>query len=445
MINSVHQVNLIARLLKWIIAVDLLICVLLYIPDQTREFYRITVISSLFDSAMLVVWMVLIGMTLWFAARQIVVEAESQLVPPVSKAGRLLIDFGPILLGVAPILLAASAQLQSIPELPKASENMLEVGSVLRIQARELAINTRALRWMSGALGLAALAFIAFSWWLTGKTGGIAATFNRKYFLKPITLLVTVVLIALTEVMFVESPVEFSQFVKLFGIVAIFTICVSSFVIHVTLLTDRYRIAFLPIVLIMSAMIAALVLNDNHTVREVTTEAKAANSPVLKDAGDVFVEWLKRPDRLTYAKSAAASTYPVFVVAAQGGGAYAAYNAAVFLARIQDLCPAFRHHLFAVSSVSGGSIGAATFAAALNAEDVAGRTANLEQSNSQGFLSANLQIFIERACCQGSWRTRRSGNCRKRSPAIRLSFPTGGCNPLSGFYASVLALPRSSV
>ena len=107
MINSVHQVNLIARLLKWIIAVDLLICVLLYIPDQTREFYRITVISSLFDSAMLVVWMVLIGMTLWFAARQIVVEAESQLVPPVSKAGRVLIDFGPILLGVAPILLAA--------------------------------------------------------------------------------------------------------------------------------------------------------------------------------------------------------------------------------------------------------------------------------------------------------------------------------------------------
>jgi hypothetical protein len=61
--NSVDQVNLIARLLKWIIAVDLLICALLYVPDQTREFYRITVISSLFDNAMLIVWMVLIGMT----------------------------------------------------------------------------------------------------------------------------------------------------------------------------------------------------------------------------------------------------------------------------------------------------------------------------------------------------------------------------------------------
>jgi predicted chitinase len=39
---------------------------------------------------------------------------------------------------------------------------------------------------------------------------------------------------------------------------------------------------------------------------------------------------------------------------------------ALFLARMQDLCPAFRRHLFAISSVSGGSVGAAVFAAALS-------------------------------------------------------------------------------
>jgi hypothetical protein len=200
---------------------------------------------------------------LWFAARQIIVEAESQLVLPISKAGRLLIDFGPIFLGVIPILLAALAQLQSIPELPKASESMLQVGSVLRIQARELAINAKALRWMAGALCLAALTLVAFTWWLAGKTGGMAAAFNQNYFSKPITLLVTVVMITLTAALFVESPVVFPQFVKLFGIVAIFAICVSSFVVHMTLLTDRYRITFFPIILIFSAAIAALVLNDN--------------------------------------------------------------------------------------------------------------------------------------------------------------------------------------
>src|SRR5207249_7499049 len=71
-----------------------------------------------------------------------------------------------------------------------------------------------------------------------------------------------------------------------------------------------------------------------------------------------------RPDRDKYS-----GAYPVYVVAAQGGGIYAAYHTAIFLARMQDICPSFRHHLFAISGVSGGSIGAATFVAALRALD----------------------------------------------------------------------------
>jgi hypothetical protein len=377
---SLDQVNLIARFLKWIIAVDVLICALLNVPDQTREFYRITVSSSLFDSALLIIWLVLIGMTIWFAARQIVAEAESHLTPPATRAARLLIKFGPIVLGALPIMLAALAQLQSIPEAPKASESMLEVGSILRIQNAELAINAKALRWMSVVLWGAAVVVIAFTWWLTGKTRRLAVILNNKYFSKPITLLITIVAIVVATTLFVENPVSLPQLIKVFGVVAIFTLCISSFVVHMTLLTDRYRITFFPLVLLICATIAFLGLNDNHTVRTVKSDDRAANSPVLKDAGEAFVEWLKRPDRLAYAKKSEAPNYPVFVVAAQGGGAYAAHNAAIFLARMQDLCPAFRHHLFAVSSVSGGSVGAAAFAAVLNAEDAAGRTAALEQS-----------------------------------------------------------------
>jgi hypothetical protein len=52
----------------------------------------------------------------------------------------------------------------------------------------------------------------------------------------------------------------------------------------------------------------------------------------------------------------------VFIVAAEGGGAYAAVQTAVFLARLFDQCPALGHHVFAVSGVSGGSVGAAAFA-----------------------------------------------------------------------------------
>jgi hypothetical protein len=50
-------------------------------------------------------------------------------------------------------------------------------------------------------------------------------------------------------------------------------------------------------------------------------------------------------------------------VAAAGGGAYAAYYTAMFLARLQDRCPNFAQHTFAISGVSGGSLGATVFAA----------------------------------------------------------------------------------
>jgi hypothetical protein len=55
--------------------------------------------------------------------------------------------------------------------------------------------------------------------------------------------------------------------------------------------------------------------------------------------------------------------YPVFIVAAEGGGIYAASAASIFLARSRDLAPQFDDHVFAVSGVSGGSIGAAIFQA----------------------------------------------------------------------------------
>lgn len=77
-----------------------------------------------------------------------------------------------------------------------------------------------------------------------------------------------------------------------------------------------------------------------------------------------FEFWLAaRPDRETYAK--AGRPYPVFLVSAQGGGIYAAAHVSLFLARLQDACPSFAQHVFVISSVSGGSIGATIFGSAV--------------------------------------------------------------------------------
>jgi hypothetical protein len=82
----------------------------------------------------------------------------------------------------------------------------------------------------------------------------------------------------------------------------------------------------------------------------------------IPDLTTAFRQWLeyRRPAIEEYKKQG--KTYPVFFVSAQGGGMYAAYHPAISLARLADWCPEFAHHLFGMSSVSGGSLGAAVFA-----------------------------------------------------------------------------------
>lgn len=53
--------------------------------------------------------------------------------------------------------------------------------------------------------------------------------------------------------------------------------------------------------------------------------------------------------------------YAAFIIAVQGGGIDAASAASLFLARLQALAPHFAEHVFAISGVSGGAIGATVF------------------------------------------------------------------------------------
>jgi hypothetical protein len=55
----------------------------------------------------------------------------------------------------------------------------------------------------------------------------------------------------------------------------------------------------------------------------------------------------------------------VFIVATEGGGIRAAYWTAAVLTSLSDTVPGFTQHLFAVSGVSGGSLGAVTYRALL--------------------------------------------------------------------------------
>jgi hypothetical protein len=153
---------------------------------------------------------------------------------------------------------------------------------------------------------------------------------------------------------FIAFPVSLARAITPFGIIALFFCVVSIFLMVVAVIEFRVRLPIL--FMFIACALAFSFLNDNHGIRQLTATENSAPIPASPSVGEGFRQWLAaRKDKDLYQE------YPVYIVAAEGGGIYAAFRAATFLASVQDICPRFSHHLFAISSVSGGSVGAAVF------------------------------------------------------------------------------------
>ena len=108
--------------------------------------------------------------------------------------------------------------------------------------------------------------------------------------------------------------------------------------------------------------------NDNHAVRTLppprTTDLKnpAENNPGgLAKAADTRTGFIEAFDAWHAANKSVPGTPPIVVVATAGGGIRAAYWTASILGYLQDLYPEFDNRLFAISGVSGGSLGAVVY------------------------------------------------------------------------------------
>ena len=150
---------------------------------------------------------------------------------------------------------------------------------------------------------------------------------------------------------------------------------------------------FPSVILIFVLAIVFSRFNDNHLVRlhsEMTSYAKSqllaqdqeralAQYPSFVSYYRGWIDDLKmlRAQNPAYGKSEQ-QPIPVFLVAAEGGGIRAAYWTAAVLAELQDRALSitpdggphlnFARHVFAISGVSGGSLGAAVFAALLGTD-----------------------------------------------------------------------------
>jgi hypothetical protein len=181
------------------------------------------------------------------------------------------------------------------------------------------------------------------------------------------------------------APVRFAQFIGLGTILLLAAsswVALGSFFVFLGL-----RWQFPVITTFVALALLFSFWNDNHVIREVPARPGERVS-VLK----AFDTWYTGVEN-TYG---AGAMHPLYIVATEGGGIRAAYWTAILLGEIQDRNRNFAAHLFAISGVSGGSLGATVFDALL-AEPNPGSFKFKDKAHdilSQDFLSPTLASML---------------------------------------------------
>ena len=214
---------------------------------------------------------------------------------------------------------------------------------------------------------------------VAAPVGGIDANaiprdLRRKFWIAAAVSLACLVVLA-------ASPVSLGRRLGPLSILAIFTANTVFLGSVMVWIFARYRVPIVRIGLGLAVLFG--LWNENHDVRPVKDARPelVARRPTIEQH---FAQWIAAR------RSADAGTIPIVLVAAAGGGLRASYWTAAALAAAQDRDSSFVRHVFAISGVSGGSLGAAMFTAL--ARDAAGRADTLpcarEQTSDSGSTGA---------------------------------------------------------
>ncbi len=160
----------------------------------------------------------------------------------------------------------------------------------------------------------------------------------------------TAIIMLATSVIAIASPVYFGNSL---GAGAVIFIGLGSLIPVGTLLVSAARKNSFPVVgslLIMA--IAFSYFNDNHHVRTIDRQTASTQDFSLEKSLNT---WLEQAD----------PNRPMVLVATAGGGLRASYWTGVILGQFQELIPNFNKQVFAISGVSGGSVGAVFYNSAL--------------------------------------------------------------------------------
>jgi hypothetical protein len=275
----------------------------------------------------------------WYAARVLLYFDFPGLPRPAARS-KIAETRVPRLLGIAPMLIVACG---------------------FFVASRSYASEEKTRSWLIGFAAFCVLLAIIFYVLLVFRRRmfGLATSVQVKHLsqLEPGTLraigIIALLSLALLAA-FTIAPVPVAQKI---GMGTILFLAAASWIGFGSLFVyfgGRWQFPVITVVVLLALLFSYW--NDNHIIRELPPQ-EVNRADVI----DSFRVWYALAEK----NDGAGTLHPLFVVATEGGGIRAAYWTATVLGEIQDEHSNFAPHLFAISGVSGGSLGAAVFDALL--------------------------------------------------------------------------------
>ena len=269
---------------------------------------------------------------------------------------------------------------------------MLIVGWGFIVASRSYDAGTAPWRWLIGFAVFCGLLALVFYFLLIARRRWVGAAPSRAVKrvrdLPPDTLIGLGIIALISVVLFLGSTIAPVRFAQSLGMGTILLLAASSWVAlgsFFVFLGLRWQFPVISVAVLLALLFS--LWNDNHVIREVPPQTVKRADPL-----QAFKTWYDGVEK----KYGAGTMHPLYIVATEGGGIRAAYWTAIVLGEIQDRNPNFAPHLFAISGVSGGSLGAVVFDALL-AEPNPGSFKFKDKAHailSQDFLSPALASML---------------------------------------------------
>ncbi len=202
------------------------------------------------------------------------------------------------------------------------------------------------------------IVLIIVDWFIVARYQPITIYGASEYSF-PSQAMITMIIVVILGIVFMQHPLKYSRLVGA-PIVLLLSVAFWTSVWCLIALLITRRGTSIKLVTIASVTLAFwLLFTDSYNEARIRTITASNDPSESLDVNTYINRWLKaKRDTIVQAPG----TYPVIIVAAEGGGIRAAYWTAGILTRIHDH-QGWGDHLLAVSGVSGGAVGAGVFAA----------------------------------------------------------------------------------